>query len=307
MAGIRFGSRADQLSDDNGDPAPGAKVYFYVSGTSTLQATYSQDDLDPGSQNTNPVVYDADGRQPFDVFIDPELDYRVVYKDADGAELAPDDDPLGTNSVAAGIAAHNADLTAHYAATESQRGFVELASQSEVNTGTDTARAVTPAGLANRTATETRAGVIELATSAEVTAGTDAVRAVTPATLLAGLTATLASAAETLTGTSTTKAITPGGFAGNKSLAASGYYKLPGGLILQWGSGSSSQDAPQAFTFPTAFATACYGVGVFRLGDNILVPLFASSSTSPTTTQFTINRDSSISDSVPFFYIAIGV
>jgi hypothetical protein len=306
MAGIRFGSRADQLTDGDGDVAAGAKVYFYESGTSDFATTYSDPGLDPGDANPNPVVYNADGRQPYDIFFDPAVDYRVVYHDANDATLAPDDDPAGGNDVTSAITAHNNDLSAHYAASESQRGFVELASQSEVNTGTDTARAVTPAGLANRTATETRAGVVELATPAEVTTGTDSTRAVTPAGLAAAQTASFASAAETLTGTSTTKAITPGGFAGNKTLAASGFYKLPGGLILQWGSGSSSQDASQNFTFPTAFATACYGVGVFRLGDNILVPLFASASTPPTTTQFTINRDSSISDSVPFFYVAVG-
>ena len=62
-------------------------------------------------------------------------------------------------------------------------GVVEIATQTEVNAGTDSTRAVTPATLANRTATETRKGVIEIATQAEVDAGTDHTRAVTPATL----------------------------------------------------------------------------------------------------------------------------
>ena len=69
------------------------------------------------------------------------------------------------------------------AASSTVAGVVELATDAEAQTGTDTARAITPANLAAVTSTETRAGVIELATSAEVTAGTDAVRAVTPATL----------------------------------------------------------------------------------------------------------------------------
>ena len=42
----------------------------------------------------------------------------------------------------------------------------------------------------------------------------------------------------------------------NQSLAASGYQKLPGGLILQWGTGTGGA----AFTFPIAFPTACYAV-----------------------------------------------
>lgn len=57
-------------------------------------------------------------------------------------------------------------------ASESVAGVAELATQTEVDTGSDDARIVTPAKLANRTATETRAGLVEQATGAEVQAGT---------------------------------------------------------------------------------------------------------------------------------------
>jgi hypothetical protein len=97
------------------------------------------------------------------------------------------------------------------------RGFLELATDAEAQTGTDTARAITPANLQAVTATETRKGVIELATSAEAQTGTDAERAITPATLQA-VTATdtragvqeNATAAEMETGTATDKTVTPG-------------------------------------------------------------------------------------------------
>lgn len=92
-------------------------------------------------------------------------------------------------------------------ATDAAAGIVELATTAEATTGTDTARAVTPAGVkavadgkANTShthnasdinagtlaaarlpaATETAIGAIEIATVAEVTAGTDNARAVTP-------------------------------------------------------------------------------------------------------------------------------
>lgn len=65
-------------------------------------------------------------------------------------------------------------------ATESILGLVTLATQSEVNTGTNSTDAVTPATLAGRTATETRAGIAELATQAETDAGTDDTTIVTP-------------------------------------------------------------------------------------------------------------------------------
>lgn len=67
----------------------------------------------------------------------------------------------------------------------------------------------------------------------------------------------LATAAETLTGTSTTLALTPGGLAGNKSLAADGYYKLPGGLIVQWGTSSVSASTSATALFPVTFPAAC--------------------------------------------------
>lgn len=44
----------------------------------------------------------------------------------------------------------------------------------------------------------------------------------------------------------------------NQSLAASGYQKLPGGLIIQWGiTGSIAGDASVTVTFPVAFPNAC--------------------------------------------------
>lgn len=99
------------------------------------------------------------------------------------------------------------------AATETVSGKVELATVAESTTGTDTTRAVTPAGVkavadtkANTShthtasqvtdfntaadarvnalvpvASETAAGKVELATTAEATTGTDTTRAVTPA------------------------------------------------------------------------------------------------------------------------------
>ena len=41
------------------------------------------------------------------------------------------------------------------------------------------------------------------------------------------------------------------------SLGASGYQKLPGGLIIQW---SAAGAAPSSVTFPLTFPTACFGV-----------------------------------------------
>lgn len=91
----------------------------------------------------------------------------------------------GTSSLVIGTTAGTAK-EGNYAppvATATAVGTVELATDAEAQTGTDTGRAITPANLSSRTATETRTGIIELATVAEAATGTDVVRAVTPAGL----------------------------------------------------------------------------------------------------------------------------
>ena len=74
-------------------------------------------------------------------------------------------------------------------ASATQRGIVELATNTEAIAGTDTARAITPAALkaaipqlANSvpTASTTQSGTVELATNLEALQGTDTTRAVTP-------------------------------------------------------------------------------------------------------------------------------
>lgn len=68
-------------------------------------------------------------------------------------------------------------------ASDTVKGLVELATDTETTTGTDSARAVTPLGLSALTGTETRRGLVELATTTEASTGTDTSRVVTPAGL----------------------------------------------------------------------------------------------------------------------------
>jgi lysophospholipase L1-like esterase len=115
-------------------------------------------------------------------------------------------------------------------ATTSTKGKVQLATNTEATTGTDTAKAVTSAGVAAAitagvaaavpSATTSVQGKVELATTAETQTGTDTTRAVTPAGL-AGTVATtsqkgviqLATNTEVTTGTDTAKAATSAGVA----------------------------------------------------------------------------------------------
>ncbi len=65
-----------------------------------------------------------------------------------------------------------------------------------------------------------------------------------------------------MAGSNALQALTAAGFAGNKSLAANGYYKLPGGFVIQWGSASIAGTSQSTITFPTAFPTSCDSVTV---------------------------------------------
>lgn len=69
-----------------------------------------------------------------------------------------------------------------------------------------------------------------------------------------------ASAATTLGGTDTSQALTSGGFAGNKSIANNGFYKFPGGMILQWGLVSIPPSGTATVTFPTNFPNAALSI-----------------------------------------------
>ena len=71
------------------------------------------------------------------------------------------------------------------AATSTSAGVVELATNAEAITGTDSTRAVTPAALHAKTASATVIGLVELATDAEAVTGTDTARAITAANLAA--------------------------------------------------------------------------------------------------------------------------
>lgn len=97
------------------------------------------------------------------------------------------------------------------AASETVRGTIQLAEEADVTLDTPTVadEAVTPVTLAARTATATRAGLVEQATQAEVDAGTDTDRYLTPATFASA--AILAGGAiPEFTGTSTITGLTVG-------------------------------------------------------------------------------------------------
>jgi len=91
----------------------------------------------------------------------------------------------------------------------------------------------------------------------------------------------------------------------NQSLAANGYQKIPGGLIIQWGFYTISvTSSAQFYSFPTAFPNNSFltigsdGVGAVPAGEMISVESFS-------TTQFRAYRSSG-TGTTGFFIISIG-
>ena len=165
-------------------------------------------------------------------------------------------------------------------ASTTVKGIVELATDAETQTGTDPLLAITPSNLTSRTATLTRTGIVELADTTEAQALSDAVRAITPATLAAALQG------------------------GNQSLAANGYQKLPGGLILQWGTLASinAATASPTITFPVAFPSTC--IVVLPIGNTSGTSQAATYIATKTPSNFTVYNPASVA--VVFSYLAIG-
>jgi hypothetical protein len=69
--------------DANGNPVSGAKIYTYIAGTSTPQATYT--DRTAGTPNANPTVADSAGRAV--LFFDDSVVYKIVVKDSSDVEI----------------------------------------------------------------------------------------------------------------------------------------------------------------------------------------------------------------------------
>lgn len=73
-----IGGAGWQFFDDNGDPLSGGKIYTYAAGTTTPQTTYtSRDGTIP---NANPIILDAAGRTPQQIWSTEGLLYKYVVK-----------------------------------------------------------------------------------------------------------------------------------------------------------------------------------------------------------------------------------
>jgi len=229
----------------------------------------------------------------------------VVWCDGnDNVRAVGSTDTAAVNAlIAAGIDAHELDPNAHPLATDTQAGFIELATTGEVQTGTDNARAVTPAGLSARTATETRTGVVELATNAEAAAGVDTARAVTPAGLLFAFNALGGITADTFDAT---------------AVGDSGKFRIPGpgyDVLIQWGqTPSMASGGAGSFTdaviFPIAYQAvpAVFATSNARSANSSVFAFIDTQSAAVTVNGFSVGVSHRNNDAftASAFWVAIG-
>lgn len=100
--GVRYVNPFQTDINVNGVPYPGGKLYFYVTGTSTPQDTYS--DIGLTVPNANPVIADDNGRWS-NIWLGGSQGYLVTLTDANDVEVWTAD-PVGPG---AGGASTNID------------------------------------------------------------------------------------------------------------------------------------------------------------------------------------------------------
>lgn len=91
-----------QFFDDNGIPLAGGLIYTYQAGSSTPLATYT---TNAGTiANSNPIVLDASGRVPNEIWLFTGFSYKFVLQNADAVLIQTLDNiyPILQNSTAVG-------------------------------------------------------------------------------------------------------------------------------------------------------------------------------------------------------------
>lgn len=90
-----FGAGA-QLFNNDGVPLAGGLLYTYQAGTSTPLSTYTNNVGNVA--NSNPIVLDAAGRPPQEIWLTDSYAYKFVLKDANLVQIATWDNIVGINS-----------------------------------------------------------------------------------------------------------------------------------------------------------------------------------------------------------------
>jgi hypothetical protein len=80
-----LGGAGWQFFSDNGIPLAGGLIYTYLAGTTTPAATYtSSTGL---TANSNPIVLNAAGRPPYEIWLDGINSYKLVLKTSTNVQI----------------------------------------------------------------------------------------------------------------------------------------------------------------------------------------------------------------------------
>ena len=91
------GGVAGQFFDNNGAPLSGGKMYTYVAGTTTPQATYTS--AAGSTAHSNPIILDSGGRVPGgEIWLTDGLQYKFVLKTSTDVLIGTYDNIVGINS-----------------------------------------------------------------------------------------------------------------------------------------------------------------------------------------------------------------
>lgn len=103
-----IGGAGWQFFTDDGAPLSGGKLYTYAAGTTTPLTTYTSRAAD--TPNTNPIILDAAGRTPQQIWSTEGLLYKYVIKDANDV-LIRSWDNIGGSDVASDLSADLANTS----------------------------------------------------------------------------------------------------------------------------------------------------------------------------------------------------
>lgn len=175
----------------------------------------------------------------------------------------------------------------------------------ELNDFTSDDKASSPAGVARQLASATSSADKLTTARTLITnlASTAAASFDGTTNVILGATGTLPLANGGTGATSAANARTALGLDYSLSLSASGWYKLPGGLILQWGQFATANVL--SYTFPLTFPSACGAVTCMQTNANsATVSRIALNGVAPSRTGFTLAALPS--NTVPGRWMAIG-
>lgn len=273
-----------QIIDANGDPLVGGRVYTYLAGSTTPTATYT--DNTGGTSQANPIILNTFGLPASPIWLDEGVSYKFVIKSSADVTLFSFDNVEGVNDAATSASEW---VVSGFVPT-----YLSATTFSVPGDQTDTLQ------VGRRLKTTNTAGTIysTITVSAFTTVTTITV-VNSSGTLDSGLSAV---SYGLLSATNTSIPF------GRQSIAASGYQILPSGLIIQWGTVTSSGTAASnaIVTFPIAFPSALLAVLATPVSGGSSDTTAPVRSSSTAGAEFTAVTNTVNVSGVALYYFAIG-